>query len=228
MYWYPLCQQLDWYQLIYKHSRRKVPLANRLVFCLSPCLLVKTSQPQSLRFFGQKILRSTQKIQDPWLSQGMYFGMVSSLRRMSTVASPPNSWQWQFGGHTILRRSIYVPSLATVPGRRLTSQVMFSKRKPTTLTKINQVTPSFSFLSNCFFLGGGKCFMIAARLMSHDRLWREGGPRWDHFGGHKIWTKQWQSSIAALLDSATTIPTGAELSSSCQQKYNLSSYHLWI
>lgn len=26
-----------------------------------------------------------------WLSQGMYFGMVSSLRRMSTVASPPNS-----------------------------------------------------------------------------------------------------------------------------------------
>ena len=168
MYWYPLCQQLDWYQLIYKHSRRKVPLANRLVFCLSPCLLVKTSQPQSLRFFGQKILRSTQKIQDPWLSQGMYFGMVSSLRRMSTVASPPNSWQWQFGGHTILRRSIYVPSLATVPGRRLTSQVMFSKRKPTTLTKINQVTPSFSFLSNCFFLGGanvswsqlGLCLMI--------------------------------------------------------------------
>ena len=28
-----------------------------------------------------------------WLSQGMYFGMVSSLRRISTVASPPNSCQ---------------------------------------------------------------------------------------------------------------------------------------
>lgn len=172
MYWYLLCQQLDWSELTYEHSRRKVPLANRLVFCLSPCLLVKTSQPQSLRFFGQKILHSTHelsKIQDPWLSQGMYFGMVSSLRRMSTVASPPNSWQWQFGGDTILRRSINVPSLATVPGRRLTSQVMFSIWKPTTLTKINQVPHRFLSCQTAFWRGGwanvswsqlGLCLMI--------------------------------------------------------------------
>lgn len=79
--------------------KKKSPTGKQAYLLFISLSFCKNITTPILWFLGQKILHSTHKlskIQDPRLSQGMYFGMVSSLRRMSTVASPPNSWQYHF------------------------------------------------------------------------------------------------------------------------------------